>query len=195
MRERTKWLWFWVVGMAAVLGARGSEVATDWAYHSAGDEGRFSQVPGMTQTWLAGGSERVADGDDVVLWVLTDHDFGGDAEEQVYVRWWDGYMAHWIMGVWVKNLRLDGRAFRKAAEGEERLTDLWKIEVPSWVTQPGENFYAIQLKAVKGEADWEAKYLLREEAGDFSRKNNLGQVYSSSEEFDGADWRVVVTGP
>ena len=190
------WKW-WLAGAVGLAvswgtGAAGIEVATDWAYHGAGDAGRFSQVPGTGETWLAGGSERVGDGEDVVLWVMTDHDFGGEAEEQVFVRWWDGYMAHWIMGVWEKNLRVGRRAFRKESGGEEVVTDLWKIVVPAWVTQPGENFYAIQLKASKGEEDWEAKYLLREESGDFSRKNGLGQVYSSSEEFDGADWRVVV---
>ena len=104
-------------------------------------------------------------------------------------------MAHWVMGTWVKNIRLSPslqlRGKPAAGEGEVML-DLWRVDVPSWITQPGENFYAIQLKGCRGDVS-EERYLLRRAGGDFSRTNPLGQAWSSSEEFDGQDWSVVIT--
>ena len=102
-------------------------------------------------------------------------------------------MSHWIMGTWVKNIELDAarretRLHDQPAEGTATV-DLWKIDIPAWITQPGENFYAIQLKGYADGAS-EERYLLRKPGGDFSRTNNLGQIWSASEEFDGQDWMI-----
>ncbi len=185
-----------ILALANSLAAQG-EMQADWAYHSAGPSGHATEhVPGESFAFLANGSGSVADGDTVTLYVLTAHDFAGEMDEQIFVRWWDGAMAHWIMGGWVKNIALDAakpetRFHDQPAEGIVSL-DLWKIEIPPWITQPGDNFYAIQ---IKGYADGtsEERYLLARAGGDFSQINNLGQVWSASEEFDGQDWKVAIT--
>lgn len=172
------------------------DIQTDWAFHAAADgaPAAFS-VPGEAFTFLANGSDQIPDGDGVVLYVLTAQNFAGDMDEQIYVRWWDGTMSHWVMGTWQKNIRLDAarpetRFQDLPADGSVEL-DLWKVEIPPWITQPGDNFYAIQLKGYADGAS-EERYLLRKPGGDFSRVNNLGQVWSASEEFDGQDWKVTI---
>ncbi|MDR0994034.1 MAG: hypothetical protein LBN38_05665 [Verrucomicrobiota bacterium] len=180
----------------AALGAAGAganEFHMDWAYHGVGDDARLSeQVPGEALHFLANASSRIPASDTVTLYILTDHDFAGDMEEQVYVRWWDGYMAHWIMGNWVKNVTVDPQErFHDLPSDGEVFLDLWEVKIPSWVTQPGENFYAIQLKGYANDTT-EERYLLCRSGGDFSRTNQLGQVWSSSEEFDGQDWKVAI---
>jgi len=98
---------FLLMAVLAASTAR-AEIQTDWAYHAIGSAGRLTeQVPGETITFLANGSDQIADGDTVSLYMLTAGDFAGDMDEQIYVRWWDGYMSHWIMGVWVKKIPLD----------------------------------------------------------------------------------------
>ena len=184
---------FLLMAILAVSTA-GAEIQTDWAYHAIGGAGRMTeQIPGETFTFLANGSDQIADGDTVTLYVLTAGDFAGAMDEQIYVRWWDGYMSHWIMGVWVKKIALDAArpesTFRGAPDKGTAEIDLWKIEIPSWITQPGENFYAIQLKACTADTA-EERYLLSRPGGDFSQTNNLGQIWSASEEFDGQDWKV-----
>lgn len=172
------------------------DIQTDWAYHAIGSSTRTTeQVPGENMTFLANGSEQVNDNDTVTLYVLTAHDFAGDMDEQIYVRWWDGYMSHWIMGSWVKNLKLapqpDGPSLRGLPVDGPVAVDLWKIEIPSWITQPGDNFYAIQLKGCTPDSS-EERYLLSRPGGDFSQTNNFGQIWSASEEFDGQDWKVQI---
>lgn len=184
---------FWSMLLLSVSVAC-ADIQTDWAYHAVGSASRVSDlVPGETHPFLANGSDQIADGEAIVLYVLTARDFAGDMDEQVYVRWWDGTMSHWIMGTWVKNVDLDAAApesrFRGLPAEGSVVVDLWKIEIPEWITQPGENFYAIQLKGFAGDAA-EERYLLSAPGGDFTQTNNLGQVWSASEEFGGQDWRV-----
>ena len=172
------------------------ENRTDWAYHSIGDGTRLSdRIPGMETAFLGNGTDQIADSETVELFLLTDRDFAGDMDEQIYVRWWDGAMAHWIMGVWVKNVVLDASSpetrFRDLPADGKVLLDLWKLEIPPWITQPGDNFYAIQLKGYR-EGRSEERYLLSRPGGDFSRTNRFGQVWSASEEFDGQDWKINV---
>lgn len=180
----------------AVVSAPGADIQMEWAYHAAGNDLRTSeQVPGESATFLANGTDQIADGDTVTLYVLTAGHFAGDLDEQIFVRWWDGYMAHWIMGVWVKKIALDAARPEATFHGEPNAgtadIDLWKIDVPSWITQPGENFYAIQLKACGADGS-EERYLLSRPGGDFSHTNRLGQIWSASEEFEGQDWSVNV---
>jgi hypothetical protein len=177
---------------ATILSA--AEIQTEWAYHSAGADARLSElVPSKDVRFLANGSDEVPASEPVTLYVLTARDFAGDRQEQVFARWWDGAMAHWIMGAWEENLTLSGDAddtrFRgQPVDGSVRL-DLWKIVIPSWITQPGLNFYTIQLKAFAN-GDSESRYLVQQAGGGFSRTNRLGQIWSASEEVHGQDWSV-----
>ena len=173
-----------------------ADIQTDWAYHSLGDADRLTTVvPGENVPFLAGGSDQVGNDQGIVLYVLTASDFAGSMDEQIYVSWWDGAMAHWIMGSRIKNIVLEaapaGLHFRNLpAQGTVAL-DLWQVEIPEWITQPGENFYAIQLKGYAAEGT-EERYLLSKPGGDFAQTNNLGQIWSSSEEFDGQDWKITI---
>lgn len=172
------------------------EMKTDWAYHAIGSSSRWTEtVPGESFTFLANGSDQVGNDDTITLYLLTDQDFAGDMDEQIYVRWWDGTMSHWIMGSWVKNVFLDAEKpetqFHNQPTKDSICLDLWKVEIPSWITQPGENFYAIQMKGFSSGSTNE-RYLLSKMGGDFSRTNFFGQVWSASEEFDGQDWMINV---
>lgn len=180
----------------ASAGSAAADIQTDWAYHSIGQTERLATaVPGETFTFLANGTDRIANADTVTLYVLTAGNFAGEMDEQVFVRWWDGAMSHWIMGSWVKNVELAAapatRRFQNQPAQGRVLLDLWKIEIPEWITQPGLNFYAIQLKGFAPEGTDE-RYLLSAPGGDFAHPNNLGQIWSSSEEFDGQDWQVEI---
>ena len=179
--------------------AQAREIQMDWAYHSGKPDERASErVPGESFAFLANGSESILSSDPVTIFLLTPQNFAGDLDEQVFVRWWDGSMAHWIMGTWVQNVVLDsgnpdGR-FRGLPESGSITLDLWRIEVPSWVTQPGLNFYAIQMKGFSSDES-EERFLLKRSFGDFSRTNRLGQIWSASEEFDAQDWSVEILPP
>lgn len=187
--------WFALLSLAVLLAQSAlADIQTEWAYHSVGSGSRVTDpVPGEEFTFLANQTDQIGDADTVTLYLLTAHDFAGDMEEQIYVRWWNGTMSHWIMGTWVKSIKLDSSRpdarFRNfPAEGTVDL-DLWKIEIQAWITQPGENFYTIQLKGY-AEGTSEERYLLSKPGGDFSQINNVGQVWSASEEFDGQDWMI-----
>lgn len=194
-----KYAFLWMLAAAAALagtvGATAQEIRTGWAYHAAeGVPPATETVPGEDFAFLANGTAEIPQDKTVTLYVVTDHEFAGDLDEQVFVRWWDGYMAHWVMGTWVKNIWLSPSLPLRGLPADEAgntMVDLWKVDVPSWITQPGENYYAIQLKGCRGGMS-EERYLLRRGAGDFSRRNALGQVWSSSEEFDGQDWSVSI---
>ena len=175
-----------------ILPASAQNLRTGWAYHAAeGLEPAEIPAPAVGQPFLVSSGRPDTP---VVIWVLTNHDFAGPLKEQVYVRWWDGRMAHWVAGAWSRNVS-KGDCPMDAPWADplpdDRMFDLWRVEIPSWIPQPGENFYAIQLKAV-GASEPLERYLLARGGGDFSRTNDLGQVWSSSEEFDGQDWRVVI---
>lgn len=178
-----------------------AEMNMEWAYHddSDGIEHRATEkVPGETFSFLANGSTSVSQADTVILYVLTANQFAGEGEEQVYLRWWNGQEEHWIQGQWEKNIWLgEGEkgigGFHGFPRWGEVMVDLWKFEVPSEITKAGDNFYTIQLKHWS-DAGAEERYLLRESAGDFGGKNDLGQAWTaSSEGFFGKDWKVSVT--
>ena len=178
----------WALGAATSVSA---EIQSDWAYHAAGSGSRWTvSVPGEGFPFLANGTDQISNDDTVTLYLVTANQFAGDRDEQIHVRWWDGAMSHWIMGSWVKNITVDSETplCGQPTEGSVVL-DLWKIEIPPWITQPGQNFYAIQLKGFSPDSSVE-RYLLSKPGGDFSRTNNLGQIWSASEEFDGQDWMV-----
>lgn len=185
--------------MASYALSASARIATEWIYHAASDvDPATEMVPGEDHPFLvSGGSSTIHDDQAVTIYLLTPQNFAGDMEEQLYIRWWDGYMAHWVMGVWVKNIDVGGAAaaFRgePAEDAAPVMLDLWRAEIPAWVTQPGINYYAIQLKGyLNGQI--EVRYLLRESGGDFCGANALGQVWSVSEDFEGQDWRITITG-
>jgi hypothetical protein len=178
---------------ASALPAAAQTFRVDCAFHAAqGSAPESLAVPGIPASFLD-----APPSGPVAIHVLTDHDFAGPWKEQVGVRWWDGRMAHWITGNWIKNVTRDdlpdGTDWA-AALPADTVFDLWRVEIPSWIPQPGDNYYAVQLKAV-GPSETAERYLLARPGGDFSRTNALGQIWSSSEEFDGQDWRVTIPSP
>lgn len=180
-----------ILAAAFAIAASAQDIRMDWTYHAA--EGLSpaaipSPFPG--DPFLVAPARPDAP---AIVHVLTPRDFAGPLREQVCVRWWDGRMAHWITGNWVKNVTRDDCAGAPFADQlpPDTQFDLWRVEIPTWILQPGDNYYAIQLKAT-GAGDPVERYLLARGGGDFSRTNALGQVWSSSEEFDGQDWPVSV---
>lgn len=173
------------VAATAQTPAFAPDVDTSLLLHSAvGAAPAQVQVPGETFPFLqlpAAGSQ-----EPVRIHVITSTDFAGPLDEQIYVRWWDGRMAHWIMGYWVKNLPAE--VFDGMIPAGTRV-DLWRVEVPSYVWQPGSQYYAIQVKGYKNGQSVE-RYLLAHGGGDFTHTNALGQIWSASEEFNGQDWAV-----
>ncbi|MDD2240437.1 MAG: hypothetical protein PHI93_07245 [Kiritimatiellae bacterium] len=183
-----------LLGLGCVQMAAAGDIQTEWAYHSAGSESRLiDRVPGTDLTFLANGSDALSTSETVTLYVLTAQNFAGNLDEQVSARWWNGTRAHWVMGYWVGPVEVSAteNTFRgHPAEGSTTL-DLWRITIPPLVTRPGDNFYAIQLKAYQnGHTD--ERYLLCRTGGDFSRTNRLGQIWSSSEEFAQQDWKIQI---
>ena len=176
----------------ATLSAMAQTFRVDWAYHAAeGTDPSALAAPGLSVGFL---EVPAASSSPVSVLVLTDHDFAGTWKEQVGVRWWDGRMAHWITGNWIKNVTradLPATADWASALPADTMFDLWRVDIPAWIPQPGDNYYAIQLKAI-GPSETAERYLLARGGGDFSRTNALGQVWSSSEEFDGQDWLVAI---
>lgn len=163
------------------------DIDTSLLFHSASpDAPTATLVPGETFPFIqlppAGSHAPVR------IHVLTSTDFAGPLDEQVYVRWWDGRMAHWIMGYWVRNLPAE--VFSGAIPAGSRV-DLWRVEIPDYVWQSGQQFYAIQVKGYQNGTSVD-RYLLGRSGGDFTHTNSLGQIWSASEEFEGQDWAVTL---
>ena len=149
-----------------------------------GDDPAARDVPGEGLPFLQlppPGSDAPA-----VIHLLTPTDFAGPLDEQVYVRWWDGQTAHWIMGCWVRNVPA---ADVSPLLPPDAILDLWRVEVPASARRDGPQYYAIQVKGADASRSVE-RYLLARPGGDFTRTNALGQIWSSSEEFEGQDWPV-----
>lgn len=189
--------------MAAVALAAGrlmaASVNVDFAYHDDGDgtdDRATEKAPGTSLAFLGNGKTAIPDGEPVIIHVMTAQQFAGDADEQVFVRWWNGQEEQWIMGSWVTNIVL--RASEKTEEtfhGQpydgEVTVDLWKIEVGAELTMPGENFYVIQLKAWTDAGSSEA-YLTRDMGESSSGENNVNQDWTTGPYFN-HDWSVNIT--
>ena len=107
-------------GLLAAEAAAAGDFCTEWAYHSAGSEARLTErVPGGEHCFLANGAVEAAASDTVTLYVLTARNFAGDMDEQVFVRWWDGTMAHWSWApgcaTWNWTLATDSAGSRRKA--------------------------------------------------------------------------------
>jgi len=187
------------IGLALLPAVAEAQLNMDWAYHAAADspEARITErVPGEEATFLANGRLEIADGEEVVIHVLTAHQFAGDGEEQVWLRWWNGE-ERWFQGHWQKNVILGDSAraagqFRGLPASGEVVLDLWEIRIDAGTTRPGENYYVIQLKGVGGQGEI-VHYLLREGSGEFGGMNQLGQAWTVSPDYTGRDWKVVIT--
>lgn len=185
------------VGMFAGALAAGA-IELDWAYHAqAGQDNRVTEnVPGQTLTFLGNGSTEISNDEPVILYVLTLNQFAGDADEQVFVRWWNGKQEHWVMASWAANVLLGsegegaGRFHDKPDWGTVML-DLWKIEIDPKITRPGDNYYVIQLKAFSERGTSEF-YLMRDAGTASAQVNNLGQAWTAEPEYIGHDWSVRV---
>jgi hypothetical protein len=188
---------FLLAGLILAAQAFAADLNVDWAYHDDADgrdDRAIEKVPDQTFCFLGNGSTNIADADTVTLYVLTANQFAGDADEQVFVRWWNGSEENWIMGGWVTNLNLgtgDNTVgpFHNQPEGWSVMVDLWKIEISPDTTRPGPNYYVIQLKGWKDNAATEY-YLLRDSSGEQGRENNINQAWSEAPEYSGHDWSV-----
>jgi hypothetical protein len=166
----------------------GAELNMDWAYHNAAGSDRAQEfVPGQGFTFLQNSKVSIPDADPVVLYVTTANQFAGDADEQTFVRWWNGKEEKWIMGSWVTNVWLgsgenDAGRFHGQPMDQSVMLDVWKFEVGADVTLPGENFYVFQLKGWKEGSEAAQAYLLKD-AGADSKANNLGQVWTAGDYF------------
>ena len=180
--------------LAGSLAAGAMEL--DWAYHSARDQDtRTSEtVPGHDLKFVLNGTTEIPDGDGITLYILTANQFAGDAEEQVFVRWWNGQEEHWIAGEWVANLHLGSAGegvgvFRGQPEFGTAMVDLWKVDIRPEITRPGENYYVIQLKAWSDRGVIE-HYLIRDARADTANVNNMGQAWTAGADYTGHDWSL-----
>jgi len=186
-------------GVALAAGpALPADISVTWAYHDDADDidDRCGEnIPGERFTFLDSELTVVPDDQPVTIYVLTDRDFAGEREEQVFVRWWNGREEHWIMGSWVKNITLGpgtvaGTFHGLPGEGT-LVVDLWKVVIPAEVTLPGENYYVIQLKGWSD--DPRVVYLLRDAPAEgHGALNPLGQYTTPEPEYVGHDWVVTV---
>ena len=175
------------------------DLNVEWAYHDDADgtDDRTSEkVPGQTFAFLGNGSTNISDAAPVTLYVITANQFAGEADEQVFVRWWNGTAENWVAGSWVSNLQIGagenglGLFHDQPVEGQV-MADLWKIEISPEITQPGVNYYVIQIKGWKDDAATEY-YLLRDSAAENTGLNNLNQSWTGTGEYTGHDWSVMI---
>jgi hypothetical protein len=128
---------------------------------------------------------------------MTTTQFGGEGEEHVWLRWWNGEAESWHEAAWQKNVELGhsdetvGQFHEKPADGTVRV-DLWRFDVPASATKPGDNFYVIQLKNQLADGTVEY-YLLREPDVDLNGRNPLGQAWTATAaNYFGRDWKVTI---
>lgn len=175
------------------------ELNVDFAYHDDNDgtdDRATEKVPGQAFTFLANAKTTISDTNRVTLYILTANNFAGDADEQVFVRWWNGMAENWIMATWVTNLWL-GKGdhatalFHDQPADWEVMTDLWKVEVGPDITEIGDNYYVIQLKGWTKEGVTEY-YLLRDSNPENPRENNINQAWTDGG-YNEHDWSVKIT--
>jgi hypothetical protein len=190
-----------VLAMGLLLCARayGVEVNMDWAYHDDNDgvdDRATENVPGQGFTFLGNGKVEIPDGEPITLYVLTANQFAGDADEQVFVRWWNGKEEKWITGGWVTNVFLgagekDSGRFHGLPNDQSVMADVWKVDVAADVTIPGTNYYVIQFKGV-GQDGTKETYLTRDSVGENGKVNNINQAWTPAADYFGHDWNVTI---
>ena len=176
----------------------GAELNLDWAYHNVATSDRTQEfVPGQGFSFLGNSKVSIPDAEPVTLYVTTANQFAGDADEQVFVRWWNGKEEKWIMGNWVTNVWLgsgenDAGRFHGVPMDQSVMLDVWKFEIGADATLPGENFYVVQLKGWAEGGEPAQAYLIKD-AGTDSKVNNLGQIWTPGDYFQ-HDWSVTIQG-
>lgn len=193
-----KRLSFGILLAPLMIGLWAGAMEFDWAYHEAdGQTLRTTEkVPGLDVTFLENGSEEIRKGERIVLYLCTANQFAGDADEQIFVRWWNGTSEHWIAGEWVTNVMLDvsgehAGTFRGKPDFGSVLIDVWRIVIPPHIVRLGDNYYVIQLKAWSPYGVIEG-YLLRDSGAEGARTNNLGQAYTEQPNYAGHDWLIKI---
>lgn len=182
--------------LAGVLSAHAMEL--DWSFHSAsGEDNRATQfVPGQAFTFLGNGKTEIPDDEGITIYVMTANQFAGDADEQVFVRWWNGDREHWLIAEWFANAVLDvsgenAGLFRGKPEFGSVMVDIWKVYIPPEYTRRGDNYYVIQLKAWSPLGAIES-YLLRDTGAEGAKVNNLGQAWIDHADYHDHDWKIVI---
>lgn len=177
--------------------ARMRETPWDWVYHD-DDDG----LDDRTTIWIADAGTyalwqtEVVDSDDVSIRMLTSTEFG-NIGGQMWVRWWDGSQEHWVRGFPEGEVILEpGDLNGLPVIGSVTVTQ-WKCDIAASVTQPGANYYAIQVKVGStlplGQVVFDEDWLLRDAAGTAQgTTNDVGQAMSEIAEFVGHDWSVTV---
>jgi hypothetical protein len=174
----------------------GGELHSQWAYHDDADsidDRTTEKVPGENLAFIGNGTAFISSEEPVILHVLTDRNFAGDREEQVFARWWNGEEEHWVMGRWKKNILLGGldTFHGKPLDGDVTL-DLWEIRVEPDMTRPGENYYVIQLKGWAENAEADEIYLLHNPGSAGATANELNQAWTAGDYY-GRDWSVTIS--
>ncbi len=194
------WLALSLSVLAWQTGAAG-DISAFWAYHDDDDfidDRATEQVPGDTLTFVGNGKTQVPNDEPVTLYVVTVNNFAGDADEKVVARWWNGQQENWLEGSWVKNIAPDAATAAELSFHGQTITpdtklDLWKIEVPADMTQPGDNFYFFQLKAQRPDGSaGTVVLLLADSSGETSQRNNLGQAWTENGDYYTHDWAVTI---
>lgn len=195
-----------LIGFGGVQTLTGG-VSVEWAYHAAddvteGDVRGIEEVPGETFTFIDGTSTQVDKGSGVTLYLLTSNQYAGSDEEQVYLRWWNGFQEHWLDGKWIKNVTLGtnlhatAASFRgmPTAHAETVFLDLWRFKVPQDLVNYGDHYYCFQLKSWSERNGHHEKFLIRRGVtAEFGGTNRLGQVWTGNPaEFFGNDWRLTI---
>lgn len=183
--------------LAGIVPARAMEL--DWAYHSAsGEDQRAAEmVPGHDFPFIANRSTEISKNDPITLYILTANQFAGDAEEQVYVRWWNGVEEYWVAASWADNLIFGSSGegaglFRGQPEFGMVMVDLWKVEIPAHMTRLGDNYYVIQIKGWSDRGVIE-HYLVHNAGTPGARTNNVGQAWVAEPTYMGHDWCIRIT--
>lgn len=177
--------------------ARMREVPWDWIYHddADGSDDRATvllsgnDVYGLNQT-------EVLDNDDIAIRILTStglSDMGG----QMWVHWWNGSQEHWVWGFPEQDVVLETGAFNGMPSTGSVTVKQWRCIISSGLTEPGANYYAIQVKVGStlplGDVVFDEDWLLRDATGTQSATtNNLGQSLSEIAEYIGHDWTLTV---
>lgn len=173
------------------------ETPWEWVYHDDADDldDRVTIWVPASGTYALNHTE-VVDSDDVSIRMLTStqlQNLGG----QMWVHWWNGSVEHWVRGYPEQQLVLQPGDLNGLPLAESVPVVQWKCDIGSALTEPGLNYYAIQIKVgstlpLGGEV-FDEDWLLREVAGTQEAVTNLlGQAMSEIPDFVGHDWPVIV---
>ena len=177
--------------------ARMREVPWDWIYHddADGSDDRATDLLSGNDVYALNQTE-VLDDDDIAIRILTSKDLA-DVGGQMWVHWWNGSQEHWVWGFPEQDVVLESGAVNGIPSTGSVTVKQWRCTISSGLTEPGANYYAIQVKVGStlplGDTVFDEDWLLRDVTGtERAITNNLGQSMSEIAEFTGHDWPVSV---